>query len=214
MAKFEFFMPMIPPTITDQQHRIGRAPKGKRVPVYDPPELAQAKALLKTHLAVALKMLTHPQEPQGQSPRSPQPQQASQPQQDGVNEHANNAGGAGKAGAVGAGDAWAADATHGREADAHSRPYVKIEHDPIRLETVWCFPASATHPSGTWKTSKPDTDNLQKALKDCMTKVGFWKDDALVVHDTVSKIYNDVPGIWIGITPITQQGFISPAVGL
>ena len=25
-----------------------------------------------------------------------------------------------------------------------------------------------------WKTSKPDTDNLIKMLKDCMTRTGYW----------------------------------------
>ena len=32
------------------------------------------------------------------------------------------------------------------------------------------------------EVTKPDTDNLQKLLKDCMTKCGFWKDDAQVVR--------------------------------
>jgi Holliday junction resolvase RusA-like endonuclease len=37
------------------------------------------------------------------------------------------------------------------------------------------------------KDTMPDTDNLQKGLKDCMTKVGFWKDDAQVAVEHVSK---------------------------
>ena len=31
---------------------------------------------------------------------------------------------------------------------------------------------------GEYRTTKPDTDNLQKLLKDCMTATGFWTDDA------------------------------------
>ena len=48
-------------------------------------------------------------------------------------------------------------------------------------------------------TNKPDTDNLVKLLKDCMTKVGFWKDDAQVTRDIVEKFWADIPGIYIRI---------------
>lgn len=42
---------------------------------------------------------------------------------------------------------------------------------------------------GTWKTSRPDCDNLVKILIDCMTKLGFWLDDAQVARLRVSKQY-------------------------
>ncbi len=45
-----------------------------------------------------------------------------------------------------------------------------------------------------------DTDNLQKMLKDCMTEVGFWNDDAQVVVEHVEKLWSDEPtGIAIEI---------------
>lgn len=69
---------------------------------------------------------------------------------------------------------------------------------PIRLITKWCFP-KGRHKDGQWKTTKPDTDNLQKLLKDCMTDVGFWKDDALVTSEIIEKFWADVPGIYIKI---------------
>lgn len=47
--------------------------------------------------------------------------------------------------------------------------------------------------------SKPDTDNLQKLLKDCMTAVGFWKDDALVASELCEKFWAQIPGIFIKI---------------
>ena len=47
------------------------------------------------------------------------------------------------------------------------------------MVTKWCFP-KGKHSDGEYKATKPDTDNLQKMLKDVMTEVGFWKDDALV----------------------------------
>lgn len=57
--------------------------------------------------------------------------------------------------------------------------------------------------NGDWRVTKPDTDNLQKLLKDCMTKCGFWKDDAQVVRETVEKRWSDEPtGIYIEITEL------------
>ncbi len=42
---------------------------------------------------------------------------------------------------------------------------------------------------GKWKTTRPDCDNLVKILIDCMTKLGFWVDDAQVARLRVSKRY-------------------------
>jgi Holliday junction resolvase RusA-like endonuclease len=36
-------------------------------------------------------------------------------------------------------------------------------------------------------------------LKDVMTDMGFWKDDALICREYVQKMYSDEPGIIIGI---------------
>lgn len=69
----------------------------------------------------------------------------------------------------------------------------------IRLIVKWLFPITGKHLDGEYKTTKPDTDNLQKLLKDCMTKCGFWKDDALVVSEIIEKFYADCPGIYIKI---------------
>ena len=55
----------------------------------------------------------------------------------------------------------------------------------VRLMTKWCFPDDGKHGNGTYRITKPDTDNLQKFLKDCMTRVGFWEDDALVASQIV-----------------------------
>lgn len=68
----------------------------------------------------------------------------------------------------------------------------------VRLITKWCFPKKE-HKDGEYRITKPDTDNLQKMLKDCMTKVGFWKDDALVASEITEKFWADQPGIYIRI---------------
>lgn len=70
---------------------------------------------------------------------------------------------------------------------------------PIRLMVKWCFPMKGKHQNGEWKISKPDTDNLQKMLKDCMTRLGFWKDDAQVCSEIIEKFWAKVPGIAISI---------------
>lgn len=70
---------------------------------------------------------------------------------------------------------------------------------PIRLITKWCFPITGNRADGQYKTTKPDTDNLQKMLKDVMTDLGFWKDDALVVSEIVEKFWAEIPGIYIKV---------------
>ncbi len=69
----------------------------------------------------------------------------------------------------------------------------------VRLTAKWCFPIVGKHRNGEYKTSKPDTDNLQKLLKDVMTKLGYWTDDALVASEIVEKFWADRPGIYIAI---------------
>ena len=50
MTEIKFFMPMNPPTVTQQQHRVGKGKNGKPV-FYDSPELLDAKAKLTAYLA-------------------------------------------------------------------------------------------------------------------------------------------------------------------
>jgi len=128
----EFFMSMIPPTITAQEHKV-KIVNGKPV-FYDPPELKRAKDKLIGHLG------------------------------------------------------------------KHT-PQEKYE-GPVRLVVKWCFPLSGKHSNGEYKHTKPDTDNLQKMLKDCMTKCGYWKDDALVASEVVEKFWAEVPGIYIRVEEI------------
>jgi Holliday junction resolvase RusA-like endonuclease len=72
----------------------------------------------------------------------------------------------------------------------------------IRLVTKWCFPIAGKHRDGEYKTTRPDTDNLQKMLKDVMTHLGYWTDDALVASEITEKFWARVPGIYIRITEI------------
>ena len=124
----EFFMAMVPPTATAQQHKIS---KGR---FYDPPEVKAARAKLIANLA------------------------------------------------------------RYKPADKYT--------GPVRLVTKWCFPITGKHKDGEYKYTRPDTDNLQKLLKDCMTACGYWVDDALVCSEVVEKFWAAVPGIYISIDAI------------
>lgn len=73
---------------------------------------------------------------------------------------------------------------------------------PVQLVTKWCFPIKGNHLPGEWKATKPDTDNLQKLLKDVMTQLGYWKDDAQVASEITEKFWASQPGIYIRITPL------------
>ena len=128
----EFFMPMIPPTVTAQEHKVGI--RNGRPYFYDPPEVKQARADLMDHLAKFVP----------------------------------------------------------------EKPYTTS----IQLVVKWCFPITGKHRDGEYRNTKPDTDNLQKMLKDCMTRLHYWKDDALVVSEVVEKFWAEIPGIYISIQTI------------
>lgn len=125
----EFFMTMIPPTVTHQEKQV-HVVNGKPV-FYEPTELKAARQKLMAHLA-------------------------------------------------------------------RYKPEKKSVA-AIRMMTKWCFPKGRQHVDGEYRATKPDTDNLQKLLKDCMTAVGFWKDDAQVASEFVEKVWSDIPGIYIRI---------------
>ena len=96
----QFFMPMIPPTVTHQEKQVAVVDGKPRF--YEPEELKAARAKLRDSLA------------------------------------------------------------------AH-RPEREMEGG-VRLVVKWLFP-KGTHPNGSYRITKPDTDNLQKLLKDKLTEL-------------------------------------------
>lgn len=124
----EFFMPMIPPTVTHQEKQV-TVKNGKPV-FYEPPRLSNARVKLTAYLSKHV-------------PES---------------------------------------------------PYCSA----VRLIVKWCFPKGRHH-DGEYKTTRPDTDNLNKLLKDCMTECGFWKDDALVASEICEKFWAETSGIYVRI---------------
>lgn len=135
--RIEFFMAMIPPTVTAQEHKV--MVKSGRPIFYDPPELKAARQLLTDRLV----------------------------------QH---------------------------------RPEKKIV-GPVELVVTWCFPTSEDRLDGQYRITKPDTDNLDKLLKDCMTKADFWMDDAQVAREIIEKFWvkNSPAGIYVRVTPLWTQ---------
>lgn len=72
----------------------------------------------------------------------------------------------------------------------------------VRLLTKWCFPISGKHEDGEYRTSKPDTDNLVKMLKDVMTELHFWNDDAQVACEIIEKFWAKLPGLYVAVEQI------------
>lgn len=141
----EFFMPMIPPTVTQQEHKVAVNRKSGRVVFYDPPELKAARSRFMDQV--------------------------------------------------------------GRYA-----PEAPLD-GALQLITKWIWPMdqerqemlSVVDPDHfAWKTTKPDTDNLIKLLKDCMTRTGFWKDDAQVASEVTEKFLANRPGIYVKIMRLQE----------
>ena len=80
------------------------------------------------------------------------------------------------------------------------RPKKPIEGAAM-LSCVWCFPANGCADGAPW-LDKPDTDNLEKGLKDIMTGLGWWRDDSQVFDSHTTKIHSRVTGIRIDIEEV------------
>lgn len=71
----------------------------------------------------------------------------------------------------------------------------------VELSVTWCF-RSDGFADGAPHVTKPDTDNLDKGLKDIMTDLGWWADDCQVFSEHVVKVWSRVSGIRIDIETI------------
>ncbi len=84
---------------------------------------------------------------------------------------------------------------------AHLAPTRRKSPSPQAVRCVcWSSGASCRGPqNGSWRTAKPDTDNLEKALKDEMTRLHFWADDAQVCSEIVEKFWSDPCGVFVRV---------------
>lgn len=81
------------------------------------------------------------------------------------------------------------------------RPDEPITEGGVVLSVEWCFPQDG-HADGEPYLKKPDTDNLDKGLKDVMTDLGWWDDDARVFGESIVKLHSRIPGIRIDIEEV------------
>lgn len=70
----------------------------------------------------------------------------------------------------------------------------------VEMHFRFCRPRSHYTPGGRLRvsapahhTSKPDIENLEKAVLDALTDAGVWRDDALVCETTTTKTWCDRP---------------------
>lgn len=81
---------------------------------------------------------------------------------------------------------------------AQHRPPQKMR-GALRLCTRWIYPIKDNMPDGEYKITRPDTDNMIKAFKDAMGKVGFFHDDAQVASEVTEKLFGKTSGIWVRV---------------
>jgi Holliday junction resolvase RusA-like endonuclease len=84
---------------------------------------------------------------------------------------------------------------------------------PVELELKMAFEVPASWPQ--WKrdmalrgeivpTVKPDSDNIEKSIKDGMNKI-VWLDDCQVTETRKMKFYAERPGVLVYVTPLNAH---------
>lgn len=80
----------------------------------------------------------------------------------------------------------------------------KPSEAPIRLTVFVGFDVKNEKLWGQYKTTRPDGDNYIKEIKDVMTRLGFWLDDAQVVDERIVRHYSEKGTITIQIDDLKQ----------
>lgn len=91
---------------------------------------------------------------------------------------------------------WIERFEHLAKDKAPDKPYT----GPLELTLYFGFPLiQSDKGKSTAMTTKPDFDNLSKAVCDSLTKCGYWHDDSQVVFGKVLKFRTDKPfvGFWV-----------------
>jgi Holliday junction resolvase RusA-like endonuclease len=90
------------------------------------------------------------------------------------------------------------------------RPETPLQ-GPLSLLTKWVFPwrksdsQKARADGLALHSERPDCDNIVKLLADCMTDLGFWKDDGQVSVLRVEKFRGDVTGIFVQVDELEAR---------
>lgn len=82
---------------------------------------------------------------------------------------------------------------------------------PLELEVTFIFPRLKKMPKGqVLKWTKPDADNLVKAVKDALTQAKWWVDDGRVAKSTQLKRYaapGEATGCLIQVWPMEDPAW-------
>ena len=75
---------------------------------------------------------------------------------------------------------------------------------PLMVEVIWAYPDRKSEPKKNRGKvipcqTRPDCDNLVKALFDAMTEAEYWTDDNIVYQLDFRKVYADPHGISVTI---------------
>jgi Holliday junction resolvase RusA-like endonuclease len=71
----------------------------------------------------------------------------------------------------------------------------------VSIVATWPIPASWSkkrRETEFWKTSRPDVDNIAKAIGDGCNGI-VWGDDSQIVRMHASKVYGPVPGVVVEV---------------
>ena len=78
----------------------------------------------------------------------------------------------------------------------------------LRVVIVATFSRPKSHPKRNppaWKVSRPDVDNIAKAVLDAGNAI-IWKDDSVVVDLCASKRYGESPSVSVEVSEATKGG--------
>lgn len=104
-------------------------------------------------------------------------------------------------------DEWKARIIRAARASWDGQPF----DGPVACELTFGFQRPKSHARmkapPCWHTSKPDRDNLEKAVLDALTTAGVWGDDAQVAAGSIEKRWSDdLPGVSVCIKCLPLDG--------
>jgi Holliday junction resolvase RusA-like endonuclease len=88
-----------------------------------------------------------------------------------------------------------------RIVDGARHANIPLIEGPIRIDIMFSFKRKGNKPR-EFKISKPDLDNLDKAVMDALTDAGVWGDDAQVVEKHSLKVWNTTDATSIFLSPL------------
>lgn len=117
----------------------------------------------------------------------------------------------------GTANAWKQAVAAAAEPLLPKRPNALALLGPLSLLLVFTMPRPKSHlrkdgsikaGAPKWHESKPDADNLAKAVMDVLSTLGVWYDDDQVADLYVKKLYASTPaaaGVFVGINLLEEK---------